>query len=77
MMTDLCDVPAASVRAGFAPPGLGLEQLGEAQAPHRQPADLEERPPRQTVAVPLVPARSPQGQHDRSLPPEVGPASVG
>ena len=51
MITDLWDVPATiwpgwdSRRAR-----LGLEQPGEAQPPHRQPAELEELPPRPAVA---------------------------
>ena len=46
---------------------LGLEQAGKAQAPRNQPADLEERPPRQPIAKPRVLARSPERQHDENL----------
>ena len=55
MMTDLCDRRPTRLAAS------AREQLGQRQAAHRQAADLEERAPRDAVAI-AVP-RAEERQH--------------
>ena len=47
----------------WPPPGPRPRAAREAQAPHHQPADLEERPPRHAIAISPASRPTPERQH--------------